>query len=110
MATCAGAGAQIAAEGAAGAADTTGLNGLASHPLMSSPTSLLAALSLDQYAQQSPLASPCSSRHGSRPATPAGASSGSKSLNGAAVVKEAAQQLLGGGLLSPKATCRAAGV
>lgn len=112
MATCVGAGAQTAAEGgAARAADATGLSGLASHPLMSSPTSLLAALSLDLYAQQSPLASPCSSRHGSRPATPAGTSSGSKSLNGAAVVKDAAQQLLlGGGLLSPKATCHAAGV
>lgn len=100
---------------------------LANQPLMSSPTSLLAALSLDQYIQ-SPLGSPAGvaagggtagagssiSRHASRPTTPdAGPScvqaGSSKGLSAAAVAKDAAQQLLGGGLSSPKAMTRAAG-
>jgi hypothetical protein len=94
---------------AAAAAAATGTS-LASNALMSSPTSLLAALSLDQYAvQQSPLGSPSAgSRHASRPTTPAagGGTTTSRSLNAAAVAREAAQQL------SPRTvtTSRAAGV
>lgn len=89
---------------------------LASQPLLSSPTSLLAALSLDQYIQQSPLDSPTGgSKHTTRPSTPAGgsstaSSSSSRSLNAAGVAREAAQQLLCGGPSSAQATFRAAGV
>lgn len=88
---------------------------LADQPLLSSPLSLLAALSLDQYVQ-SPLrepGSPGGSRHASRPTTPAGggAPGGRQGpfLNAAAVAREATQQLMGGGMLSPKASSRAAG-
>jgi hypothetical protein len=74
--------------------------------------SLLAALSLDQYVEQSPLGSPAGSRHASHPTTPwcaAGAGSSSRGLSAAAVAREAAQQLMVGGMLSPKATSRVAG-
>lgn len=75
--------------------------------------SLLAALSLDQYVEQSPLGSPAGSRHASRPTTPAGTVSAtggaSRGLNAAAIAREAAHQLMGGGVLSPKATSRVAG-
>lgn len=89
-------------------AAATGIS-LASNALMSSPTSLLAALSLDLYVvQQSPVGSPSAgSRHASRPTTPAaGGGTTSKGLSAAGVAREAAQQL------SPRtaATLCAAGV
>ena len=104
---------------AAGAEAATGTASLADQPLLSSPLSLLAALSLDQYVQ-SPLGSPDGSRHASRPTTPAaagtpgGSGSGGRApaLNAAAVAREATQQLISSGALlsSPKSSSsRAAG-
>jgi hypothetical protein len=95
--------------GSEGPGSTMGA-GLSSQHLLSSPTSLLAALSLDQYVQ-SPLGSP-SSRGTSRPTTPSAAagagSSSNRGLHAAAVARDATQQLLGG--QSPRSMCRAAGV
>ena len=110
-ATCAGR--QLDPGTTASASATSVNNSLANQPLLSSPTSLLAALSLDEYVQQSPLDSPVGSRHTTRPTTPAAGNSttgSSRAMNAAAVAREAAQQLLGGGLMSPKSTCRAAGM
>lgn len=107
----AGQGGPIASSPTAAAVGVSGAS-LATNHLISSPTSLLAALSLDQYVEQSPLGSPAGSRHASRPTTPAGgpsAGGSSRGLSAAAVARKAAQQLMLGGVLSPRATSRVAG-
>lgn len=78
-------------------------------PLLTSPTSLLAALSLDQYVQLPTASQMASSRQASPPHLRPGGSSISSSSAAAALVKEAAHQLLEGSPTSPKATARAAG-